>query len=386
MVLLGAIALVLSFILCIHALSGHGLIGCSAGSSCNEVLGSRWSFLLGLIPVSALATLLYLVLLVCVLLRDSLAEDPAFQKYVDSFCLFGAGAVIGSAIWFIWLQKNMIRAFCPYCMSAHVAGVCFSILIIVRRFGRDSDGLVCGKTVFKTLLCLLCGLLAAGALAATQLLTTPRTAFERGFVPEALPQCDPHQLPSYGNPDAGTVVTLLYDYRCSHCRKIHGMLPELAGLLGPDFVIVTCPVPLSLACNPYVRASEDRFEGSCELTRYALALWRTDRNAFAAFDRWLFSTSDEESGQVFVSRTGWYPRDLEQARSKAESLIGPDALAKAVKDPWIDDYLSEVMELFGRTSTAEKAAIPRFICNGQWLVPDADDADGLAALILGLAE
>lgn len=367
MVLLGTIALVLSFILCIHALSGHGLIGCTAGTSCNQVLGSRWSFLFGVVPVSGLATLVYLVLFVCVLFRDSLAEDPSFQRLVDSVTLVGAGAVIGSAAWFIWLQKNFIRAFCPYCMSAHVLGIIFSILVIVRLLRRP-------KVLGKSLL-LLCGFLAAAALAATQLLTTPRTAYERGFVPEALPQSDPHQLPSYGNPDAGTVVTLLFDYRCSHCQRIHGMLPQLAEALGDDVVIVTCPVPLSLACNPYVRAAEDRFPGSCELARYALAIWRTDRNAFAEFDRWLFA---EQEGR------GWYPREPEEARVKAESLIGAQRLSKALEDPWIGDYMSEVMELFGRTSSAEKAAIPRFICGGGWLVPDADDVEGLAGLVKGM--
>ena len=363
MVLVGAIALVLSFILCIHALSGRGLIGCTAGSSCNEVLGSRWSFLFGLIPVSALATLLYLVLLVCILLRDSLAEDPSFQRLIDSVTLIGAGAVIGSAVWFIWLQKNMIRAFCPYCMSAHVLGIIFSVLIIIRRFKGAA---------LRTVLCLLCGILAAAALAATQLLTTPRTAYDRGFVPEALPQTDPHQLPSYGNPDAKKVVTLLFDYRCSHCQKIHGMLPELAEALGDDVVIVTCPVPLSLACNPYIRAAEDRFPGSCELARYALAVWRSDRSAFAEFDRWLF---EAQPGR------GWYPREPLEALQKAESLIGAARLAKALEDPWIGDYMSQVMELFGRTSSAEKAAIPRFISGGGWIVPDADDVEGLAQII-----
>lgn len=361
MVLIGAIAFVLSFILCIHAFSGKGLIGCSAGTSCNQVLGSRWSFIMGLVPVSGLASIVYLLLTFCIAFRDRLEDDPELQKYIDMTVLVLTGAITGSAVWFIWLQKNFIRAFCPYCMSAHILGIILSLMIIVYK-----------ARSFKHIASICCGIILAAGLAGLQLMTTPRTAYDRGFVPEQLPESIPSELPSYGNQNAPNVVTLLYDYRCSHCQKIHGMLPELAGLLGPDYVIVTRPVPLSMACNPYIRASEDRFAGSCELTRLALALWRYDRDAFRAFDSWLFEAD---------SRRGWYPRNPEEALAKAQSLIGPEKLQSALNDSWIESYLSSTFELFGRTSNSDKSGIPRFIHDGRWLVPDTGQAEALATLI-----
>ena len=83
MVVLTAIVLLLSVILCIHSISGHGLIGCTQGTSCNQVLGSKWSFLFGIIPVSALATGAYLTLLACILLihSDSTAQQEKTFLY-----------------------------------------------------------------------------------------------------------------------------------------------------------------------------------------------------------------------------------------------------------------------------------------------------------------
>ena len=71
MVVLTAIVLLLSVILCIHSISGHGLIGCSQGTNCNAVLGSKWSFLFGIIPVSALAAGVWIAFLICLTMHRS---------------------------------------------------------------------------------------------------------------------------------------------------------------------------------------------------------------------------------------------------------------------------------------------------------------------------
>lgn len=438
MVLFSAIALVLSAVLCIHALSGRGLIGCSAGTSCNEVLGSRWSFLFGRIPVSGLAAICYIAMTVCLLFRRSFDGDPQFARWMDRGMLVLSGAIIGAAIWFIWLQKNMIRSFCPYCMTAHICGLLLSALLLVRIIGSGpgspedrcasaaAGSPACCRRILRQLSFVFAGLVLAGCLAGLQLLTTPRTAFDRGFIPEALPLPDPQEMPSVGDPASGTAITLLFDYRCSHCQKIHSLLPEVVSLLGGQVAIVPAPVPLSKDCNPYIPAGEDRFKGSCELTRYALALLRLDRasssfaidsgasppssssainsgdssssssaidsgasspssfsaidsgassssnSVFAEFDAWLFESDAAD---------GWYPREPEEAFEKACSLVGEQRLLEALQDPWITGYLTKIYELFGRTSTAEKAAVPRFICGDTWLVPDVDDAPGLAALL-----
>jgi len=363
MVLLSAITLVLSTILCIHSLSGRGVVGCTAGTGCNEVLGSRWSFLFGMIPVSGIAVICYAALTFCLLFRRTVDDDPQFARWVDLGTLMFAGTIIGAALWFIWLQKNMIRAFCPYCMTAHICGIILSLMLLIRTHVR----------FLWRILCLLAGISLAAGLAGIQLLTTPRSAYDRGFIPEALPLTNPDEMPVIGDPSsAGKTITLLYDYRCSHCQRIHSLLGEVVREMDGDIAFVLAPVPLSSACNPYIPAGEDRFRGSCELTRYALALWRCDRGAFSIFDAWLFETAPG---------TLWHPREPEEAFAKACTLVDEQAFREALEDPWIRDYLLKVYELFGRTSSSEKAAIPRFVCDETYLVPDADDTEGLVSIL-----
>lgn len=364
MVLLCTIALILSIILCVHAFSGRGLIGCGAGSSCSQVLGSRWSFLFGLVPVSGLAVCIYCILIACLLLLDAAGTDSALRGLLRGVILAGAAAVLGSAVWFITAQKVLIHAFCPYCMTTHIIGVIFALSIIFHEFAAGGRG--------KALLCIAAGLCAAGILAGTQLITTPRTAYDDGSVTEALPLPDPHSLPTVGDPDAEHCITLLYDYRCSHCRRLHKMLPELVERFGGRVSFVLCPTPLSLECNPYVPEGVDVFQGSCTLAKTALALWRCSPEAFWAYDSWLFE--ENPRGQ-------WKPRETEDAVAMAAELIGAERLRERLADEWINVYLSRDFELFGRTSSDGRAALPRLVCGKRWLVPDADDADGLASLV-----
>ena len=67
------------------------------------------------------------------------------------------------------------------------------------------------------------------------------------------------------------------------------------------------PVPLSSACNPYIPASGiDRFAGSCELTRLAMAVWRACPEEAPAYWDWLL-----EDGPA-----------PEEAESRARALAG----------------------------------------------------------------
>ena len=368
MVTLAAIVLVLSIILCIHSISGHGLTGCSQGTSCNQVLGSRWSFLLGSIPVSALATGAYLMLLSCLLLIDRPGNEPDTKRLLYHLTLILSGAIAGSAVWFIGLQHYIIHAFCPYCMTAHILGIILAILCIVFCSRRKS-----GKHTLHILL----GVMTAALVAAVQLLTTPRSLAERGFIEEQLQLPDPSEMPVTGNPDAKHKITLLFDWQCSHCRKLHLMLQETVSLMNDSVAFVCCPVALSQECNPYIPPGPDYFQGSCDLLRIGMALWNTDREAFRQYEEWYFSADPKK---------GWYPPSPEQAMQKAAVLAGNTRMESALKSDSIDIYISLVTELFGRTSINGLGAIPRLIYNGQVMIPDADTPAGLAGLIVSMIQ
>jgi uncharacterized membrane protein len=350
MALLCTIALALSVILTVHALAGMSLIGCGAGSSCDQVTGSRWSLLLGFLPVSSLAVGAYLALLVCILY---LFFD--FDKMVRKALLVLSAAIFLCCLWFIWVQAAKVKAFCPYCLSTHLCGILLFVLAVLSC--RDLD---C-RTSLGTL-----GI--GGALgvvyAVFQLLTTPSYRAQTGRSEAPLPIPVATASPVVGPETAPITVALLYDYRCSHCRTIHGFLDEAVAHFGGRVAFVLCPTPLSPACNPYIPATgEDRFAGSCDLARLALGLWKADPEAFRTFDAWLFEADGKE---------GWYPRSPEEAEAKARELSGGVPLDGA----WTADYLSRTLELFGRTTSEGRSGIPRLVYGSSWIVPEADTPEG----------
>ena len=363
MVALTAIVLLLSTILCIHSISGHGLIGCTQGTNCNIVLGSRWSFLFGIIPVSALAAGAYLTLLACILLIDSKWTGAQEQQFLFHAILVISGAIIGCAIWFIWLQSHMIRAFCPYCMTAHILGIVISVLSVIWCIGQKTRRIV---------LNILIGILIATALAVVQFTTTPRSLAERGFINEPLRYPDPKEMPIIGSPDAKHKVTMLFDWQCAHCRRTHIMLPDAVSLLGDSISIVCTPVSMSRECNPHISPGIDRFAGSCTFMRIGLAIWRTNPDAYWEYENQFFGTDLVQS---------WNPPTVEQATAMAEHLIGKDRLDKSMQSRWMENYVWTVNELFGRTSRGTTSAIPRLIYNGKIMIPEADNPSALASLI-----
>ena len=364
MVALVTIVLLLSVFLCIHSISGRGLIGCSQGTNCNAVLGSKWSFVFGIIPVSALAAGVWIAFLICLTLHKS--SDLELQFFLNRILLILSGAVTGSAAWFIWLQSHMIRAFCPYCMTAHILGIIISALTVIWCI-KQKPG--------HSILNICFGLFLAVALAIVQFSTTPLTLAERGFASEPLPELSSHELPVIGDPDAPHVVTLLFDWQCSHCRQVHGMLPDVVEQMNGKVAFVCCPISLSRECNPLVpQGSTDRFTGSCQLLHIGLALWRTDPVSFGRYEEWYWGD---------YSKT-WSLPGVESATAYASDLIGTERLETAMNDPWIESYLQTVLQVFGRTSSSGRSAVPRMIYGNNWIIPEADNAAGLATLVESL--
>jgi len=363
MVVLTAIVLLLSVILCIHSISGHGLIGCNQGTHCNIVLGSRWSFLFGIIPVSALAAGAYLTLLVCIILTGSRQTGIQEQQFLLHAVLIICGAITGCAVWFIWLQSHMIRAFCPYCMTAHIMGIAISILSVIWCIRKGTGHIILNISA---------GIFIAAVLAFVQFTTTPRSLAERGFTNEPLRYPNPKEMPVIGNPDARYKVTLLFDWQCSHCRRTHIMLPDAVSQLGDSIAVVCCPVSMSRECNPHISPGIDRFAGSCTFMRIGLAIWRNDPDAYKEYENWFFGTDLNQ---------GWNPPTVDEATEMAERLIGKDRLDDAMRSRWMENYTWTVNELFGRTSRGTTSAIPRLIYNGHILIPDADTFADLAELI-----
>ena len=105
------------------------MIGCGGGSPCDLVLSSRWSAVAGVVPVSGLAAGAYLAMLVASFFIGPATEAPV-RRLAWGAMLVLVGAAAGSAVWFTFVQKWIIGAFCPYCMATHITGL---LLAACRR-------------------------------------------------------------------------------------------------------------------------------------------------------------------------------------------------------------------------------------------------------------
>ena len=362
------------------------MIGCGVESSCDRVLNGRWSTVGGVLPVSGLAAGAYLAMLVASLFIGPGTESPV-RRLAWRAMLVLVGAVAGSAVWFIIVQKWIIGSFCAFCMATHVTGLLLAVLVIwqaPKQFDNDTTGIaskaktgVPPRRVISRLPALSLGVSLAGILAACQIHFVPPAVYRGGESQNNLPALDPHAIPLVGSPDAPYVVTLLFDYNCPHCQELHLMLDEAIRRYGGKLAFALCPSPLNTNCNPYVPRNVDEFKGSCELAKVALAVWVARREVFPVFDKWMFT---------FESGDRWQPRSLDAAKAKAIELVGKTKFDAALADPWIERYLQICIQIYGdtvqsATNPKRANAVPKMVFGSRWVIPEPNDADNLVLIL-----
>ena len=342
-----AVCLLLAGWMVFHAISGGPMAGCGTGSACESVMSSPWAYILGLIPVSLPAAVVYLLMILCIAF---LGTDASLDRFLWPLILFLSGCIIGAALWFCWLQLGVLHAFCKYCTALHLLGCSVTCIILFCHPERSE-----GSPRWSWL---LAGLAAAAVFAVVQSYTKP-FIYDTGRTEAELPAFEEGEVPVILS-DSEESLTLLFDFQCSHCRRLHRLLPELR----EEYRIFLAPVPLSSACNPYIPASGiDRFQGSCQLTRLAMAVW--------------YARPEEASAYWDFLLEGATPAEAE---NRALALLG-DGFAEVLADPRIEAYLKKVEELFGRTSTQGSSAVPRFIKGRRWLIPEAETAGEILNLL-----
>lgn len=397
LIFLNMLALTLSVYLIWHYLVGGPVIGCGGGSPCDRALNSRWSSVGGVLPVSGLASGVYLAMLVASLFIGPATEPPVRRLAWSAMLIFG-GAATGGAVWFTIVQKWFIGAFCPYCMATHITGLLLGALVIWRapmQFDGDStdvaltnpalapDGGIAAPTAldatkaevigrFPTIGLALVGVALAGIMAASQAAFTPKAVYRGGESRENLPTIDPHVAPMIGSPDSAYVVNVLFDYKCPHCQQLHLMLDEAVRRYGGKLAFALCPTPLNTNCNPYIPRNVDEFADSCELAKVSLAVWVARREAFPAFGQWMFS---------FESGDRWKPRTLDAARAKAVELVGQAKLDTAWANPWIARYMQASIRIYGQTVQNGNTAVPKLVFGSRWVIPEPNDADDLILIL-----
>jgi uncharacterized membrane protein/protein-disulfide isomerase len=353
------------------------MIGCDGSSSCDEVLRSRWAAV-GPLPVSGLAAGAYLAILLASLFIGP-STDASARRVAWTAMLVLVGAAFGCAVWFIVVQKWIIGGFCPFCMVTHIIGVVLAALVFWRApktFNDLAERTTGVNSLAVTTLpwvvprrFLFVGFAFAGILAVCQVSFVPAVKSRGGESHQSTIAPDVRSVPLVGSPDASEIVSLMFDYKCSHCQKLHFMLDEVIRRYHGKLAIALCPTPLNTACNPYIPRDAEEFKDSCELSKVALAVWLARREAFPAFELWMFSM---ESGDR------WRPRSLAAAREKAIELVGQSQFEVALSNAWVDLYLKSSVKLFGETGGR---AIPKMVFGSRWVIPQPNDSDELITIL-----
>lgn len=351
-----------------HFLAGGPMIGCGGGSPCEQVLSSQWSMIAGIIPVSGLAVGVYLSMLVAGIFIGPDTEAP-IRSLAWSVLLVLAGSVAGSAIWFTIVQKWIIGDFCTYCMITHITGLLLTGLIIWRAVIYFTDQNVRRPAV---LFRFLTGLVIAGFLVISQIVLTSGPVYRDGESEEDVIAIDYINVPMIGDPDAPYIVSVLFDYQCTHCQKLHFMLIEAVNRYSGKLAFALCPSPLDPQCNPYIPGDADQFRNSCELTKIGLAVWLADREVFPEFENWMFT---------FESGDRWLPRSPEATKVKAIELVGQDMFSSSMADPWIDKYLQTTAGLYGQTLQNGMGGIPKLIFGSRWVIPQPESFEDLILIL-----
>jgi hypothetical protein len=143
---------------------------------------------------------------------------------------------------------------------------------------------------------------------------------------------NPSELPDLGSASATNYIVSLFDYTCIHCRALHPVLKEAQERYRGRLSIVTLPTPLDAACNPLIMITAPANQDACEYARISLAVWHARRETFTEFDDWLFSPPA--------------PPPVGEVRSRAEALVGKEALEESLKSSWVAHQLQVDISLY----------------------------------------
>ena len=385
-------AAIITIYLALATLSQSGNVpGCGPDSGCDKVLNSKWAYWLGM-PVSLPGLGLYAVFFASTFGIKAGNREKA-KRSLNTLTLCSSG-VLGAAIWFFAVQALFIKAFCPYCCTAHALASVAALLFLTKAVGVGNKlsvklnlGGATGTAVG------LCALIAGGQILLPKQTPGPKivqlggsetntvSETQTNTPPENLQTNQPPQiaetnspiklsepkadlypiprtnlkldaakLPVLGKRDAPNRFALMFDYTCHHCRKLHGFVRELIPKYNGKLSCLLIPVPLDAKCNSLMKTTQPDHVDACEYAKICLAVHQVAPKKYNAFDQWLFSEHDTA-------------KPLKQVRAHADNLAGMDALSQAISSNALKAQLQKNIEAYklnsknGRSSSMPQTII-----------------------------
>ncbi len=128
-VLLVSAMLITGYLSLVSLSQDGGVPGCGPESSCDQVLSSQWASWLG-IPITLPGLALYGVFLLNSFFINSKQLEKAKRALnLQVLCAF---AILAAALWFVGVQAVAIKAFCPYCCTAHALASAAAVLFLMQ--------------------------------------------------------------------------------------------------------------------------------------------------------------------------------------------------------------------------------------------------------------
>jgi uncharacterized membrane protein len=351
-----------------YSITQQPMAGCGPGSACDKVMGSRWAYWLG-IPVSAPALLAYAVLLVSSFLTTGSHRGPTVIKAWQ--VLTGVGiAVVGSAIWFSFLQVVVLKSICKFCSSAHLLAFTGVLCLLSQApyfsVERRKSSILAGLTGRRVLLPVFAGLLAFAALPIVQKLRPGKINIVR--IHQGAFDFDLREVPLIGSPDAARFIVTLFDYTCPSCQEMHRELVAARAKMSNSFSVVALPLPLDPRCNWTLKTTKAIHKQACDYARLGLAIRRVGLDPYEQYDQWFFNLPKTPS--------------LDDARQHAIDLIGKPALDKNLSDPWIEKTIQTSVAIYAKNGKLiHSSQLPQLIIGDDVIAGPVHGVDQLVNVL-----
>jgi uncharacterized membrane protein/protein-disulfide isomerase len=395
-----ASAMAITAYLAFVSLSSEGATpGCGPNSGCDQVLTSPWAYWLG-IPVSLPGLALYGVFLLSTFsLKMNHLGKARRSLNAQTVCAF---SVLAAAIWFVGVQAFKIKAFCPYCCTAHLLASMASILFLAKanfigsklsvrlNFTRGAAagvGLVAAIALIQILLPKeqsapeIVDLSANPAPEGNQA-AAPAAVIQNASIPDepkgSIQSADLSQptitkrifskplliprsnfkmettgLPTLGDLDAPHRIACIFDYTCHHCRNLHGFIRQLLVKYNGQFSSLMIPMPLDAKCNRLMKKTPKDHQNACEYAKLCLAVHHVAPEKYDAFDSWLFSNHRSVKTVATVMK-------------HAQQLVGAEKLKEALQSSTLKKQLESNITAYETTSkTGRKSSMPQTIIGSQ---------------------
>jgi len=418
--LLFSAAIITAYLAIATLTRGGDVPGCGPESDCDKVLNSSWAYWLG-IPVSLLGLGLYGAFFISTF-SLKISQQLKATRALNSLTLFSF-ATLAAAAWFVGVQAVAIKAFCPYCCTAHGLAS-LAALIFLSQAGRISSRLSV-RLNFGAGIGVAVGLvavIAAGQIilpkeqaaplivdlgqaqtnaplaeakppispkpvpapkptptptpvatptvVATVTPEAPSTVKAKPFlVPKTNISLDAARLPLLGPANAPYRIGCLFDYTCHHCRQLHGFIRTAIDKFDGQLSCLMIPMPLDANCNAKFKRTHRDHVDACKYAKICLAVQQVAPAKYEQFDRWLFTNHKTT-------------KPLAKVREHAAGLVGAAALNKAVASETVQQQLQQNIRVYAlNTKNYGNSSMPQTIIKDGMMFGPAQSSAAFQSLL-----